>query len=61
MQFKFDLPLPMSVGIAISGVTILVGDWDAGAAPVPADGVVLSTLLVGMVGKNSVSSWWKTT
>ena len=59
VQVELDLTPLMAVGIAISGVAVLVNAWDAGAAPAPASGAVPPTSLVGTAGKNAGLSWWK--
>ena len=51
----------MDVGISVSGVVVLVSTWAAGVASAPNSGAVLPAPLVGMVGKNTRSSCWKTT
>ena len=61
VRFELDFPPPMAVGIAISGVVVLVGAWAGGAAPAPAGGAVSPASLVGAAGYNAGSSWWKTT
>ena len=59
VQFEFYLPLPMAVGVALSGVEISMGDWVVGAASASTDGAVLPTLSVGMACENAGSSWCK--
>ena len=61
VQFEFDFLLPMDVGIALSGVAILVGAWYTGAALAPAVEKVPPASLAGMEDENSGSSWRKMT
>ena len=61
VQFEFDFPLLMAIGIVILGVAVSVGVWSAGTAPAPSGGVVLSVSSFGMTGENSSSSWWNMT
>ena len=56
VRFEFYLPLPVAIGVALVGLPVLVGVWVTGTAP--SGGAVLPELSVGVVGENSVSSWW---
>ena len=55
MRYLIFLPFPMAVGMALSGVEVLMSVWAARTSPAPASdgGVVLSVSLVGTGGENS--------
>ena len=51
VRFELDLLPWMDVGIALSGVAVLVGAWAAGAALAPAGDEVLSASSIWMAGE----------
>ena len=53
VQFELDFLPSMAVGIAISGVSVLVSAWAVGAEPAPDGGAFPPSLLVGTAGENS--------
>ena len=51
----------MDIGVALSGVTLLVDAWSMGAAPALVGGAIPQASLVEMTGNNAGQSWWNTT
>ena len=51
-MFETLLPLPMYIGVALSGGAVLVGSWAAGVAAAPDSVSVPPTSSVGAVGEN---------
>ena len=57
VRFELDFPPLISIGVAVFGVAVLVNACAAGAAPVPAGGVIPITSSVGTAGEDTNSSW----
>ena len=52
-RFELFLPLPTTVGVALSGAAVSASTWAARAAPVLAGAAVPLALSVGTGGENS--------